>query len=83
MIIVQVFANYTVLALEEVLISMCWSSRVITLLLLFFTETAVKLFFTKDMLLLSLCFAYTGELAFSAKKERLYSQTSIIRTPWN
>jgi len=28
------------------------------------TEIALKLFFTKDMLLLSLCFAYTGTFIY-------------------
>jgi len=40
----------------------------IFLVLLFFVEVAVKLFFTKDMLLLSLCFAYTGGLWFTLQK---------------
>ena len=47
------------------------------MLLFYSSETAGKLLLTKDMLLLSLCFAYTGE-AMSYTLELEFLQLSMI-----
>ena len=41
------------------------------------TEVAVKLFFTREMLLLSLCFAYTGGSVICALKVFIYNYKFI------